>query len=34
MKMIMEQFGSSMVYAIAGSGMALILIGFLQVISS
>lgn len=34
MKMIMEQFGSSIIYAIAGSGMAAILIGFLMVISS
>ncbi|SEV84850.1 hypothetical protein SAMN05421659_101311 [[Clostridium] fimetarium] len=34
MKLIMEQFGSSIIYAIAGSGMAAILIGFLKVISS
>ncbi len=34
MKMIMEQFGSGIIYAIAGGGMAVILIGFLKVLSS
>lgn len=34
MKLIMEQFGSSIIYAIGGSGMAAILIVFLKVISS
>jgi len=33
MKLIIEQFGSGIIYAIAGSGMAAILIGFLRVIS-
>jgi len=33
MKLIMEQFGSSIIYAIAGSGMAAILISFLRAIS-
>ena len=34
MKLIIDQFGSGIIYAIAGSGMAAILIGFLRVISS
>lgn len=34
MKLIIEEFGSGIIYAIAGSGMAAVLIGFLSVISS
>lgn len=33
MKLIIEQFGSGIIYAISGCGMALILIGFLKTIS-
>ena len=34
MKLIMEQYGSSLIYAIAGIGMAALLLGFLQAIST
>ena len=34
MKLIIEQIGSSLIYAIAGIGMASLLIGFLVIISS